>query len=78
MLHQNPFRPIRIELVNREVIRVPRPDFASIPPSSTDRFSPVSIVYTEKGNPRLINPLIVSSIEQEQADGSRKPRRRRQ
>ncbi|MSU49923.1 MAG: hypothetical protein EXS37_12700 [Opitutus sp.] len=77
LLHKEPFRPVRIELVNNEVIRIPHPDFASVPPSSTDRYSPFFLVYDLKGNPRHINPMLVSSIGQDFDESPRKMGRRR-
>ena len=76
-LNKEPFRPIRVELVNDEVIRIPHPDFASVPPSSTDRYSPFFVIYDDKGNPRHVNPMLVSSIGQDFGDPSRKSGRRR-
>ncbi len=77
LLQKEPFRPIRVELVNHEVIRIPHQNFVSVPPSSTDRYGPFFLIYDEKGNPRHNNPMLVSSIGQDLDESPRKAGRRR-
>ena len=76
-LHNEPFRAVRIEMVNNEVIRIPHQDFASVPPPSTDRYNPFFIIYDVRGNPRHINPMLVTAISHDFDESPRKTGRRR-
>jgi hypothetical protein len=62
LLGKKPFVPLRIEMVDGHVIRIPHPEFVAMPPQSTDRHNPYFYVWRKDGSAAHINPLLVARM----------------